>query len=48
MVSVTFRDTIILNLVQPLDNQRDTQVVDLLAADSRILATPVTSPLDFH
>ena len=47
MLSVSDAQTIILNLVQPLDDQRDTEVVDLLAADSRILATPVTSPLDF-
>ncbi|MEH2450712.1 molybdopterin molybdotransferase MoeA [Nostoc sp.] len=47
MLSVSDAQAIILNLVQPLDDQRDTEVVDLLAADSRILATPVTSPLDF-
>ncbi|MEH1884860.1 molybdopterin molybdotransferase MoeA [Nostoc sp.] len=47
MVSVSDAQAIILNLVQPLDRQRDIEVVDLLAADSRILAVPVTSPLDF-
>ncbi|MEA5601222.1 gephyrin-like molybdotransferase Glp [Nostoc sp. UHCC 0252] len=47
MVSVSDAQAIILNLIQPLDYQRNTEVVDLLAADSRILATPVTSPLDF-
>ncbi|MBC1223316.1 molybdopterin molybdotransferase MoeA [Nostoc sp. UCD121] len=47
MVSVSDAQAIILNLVQPLDCQRDTEVVDLLTADSRILAMPVTSPLDF-
>ncbi|MEH2326237.1 MAG: gephyrin-like molybdotransferase Glp [Nostoc sp.] len=47
MVSVSDAQAIILNLVQPLDRQRDTEVVDLLVADSRILAVPVTSPLDF-
>ncbi|WP_375515474.1 gephyrin-like molybdotransferase Glp [uncultured Nostoc sp.] len=47
MVSVSDVQAIILNLVQPLDHQRDTEVVDLLLADSRILAVPVTSPLDF-
>ncbi|MEH2337000.1 molybdopterin molybdotransferase MoeA [Nostoc sp.] len=47
MLPVSDAQAIILNLVQPLDHQRDTEVVDLLAADSRILATPVTSPLDF-
>ncbi|MEH2100242.1 MAG: gephyrin-like molybdotransferase Glp [Nostoc sp.] len=47
MLSVSDAEAIILNLVQPLDDQRDTEVVDLFTADSRILATPVTSPLDF-
>ncbi|WP_392533562.1 gephyrin-like molybdotransferase Glp [Nostoc sp. C117] len=47
MRSISDAQAIILDLVQPLDNRRDTEVVDLLAADSRILATPVTSPLDF-
>ncbi|MCC5615518.1 molybdopterin molybdotransferase MoeA [Nostoc sp. CHAB 5836] len=47
MLSVSDAEAIILNLVQPLDDQRDTEVVDLLAADSRILARPITSSLDF-
>ncbi|MBD2562815.1 MULTISPECIES: molybdopterin molybdotransferase MoeA [Nostoc] len=47
MLSVNDAEAIILNLVQPLDHQRDTEVLDLLTADSRILATPITSPLDF-
>jgi molybdopterin molybdotransferase len=47
MLSVSDAEATILNLVQPLDHQRDTEIVDLLAADSRILATPVTSLLDF-
>jgi molybdopterin molybdotransferase len=47
MVSVSDAQAIILNLVQPLDHQRDTEVIDLLIADSRILAKPVTSTLDF-
>ncbi|MEH1920543.1 molybdopterin molybdotransferase MoeA [Nostoc sp.] len=47
MLSVSDAEAIILNLVQPLDRQRDTEVVDLFTADSRILATPVTSSLDF-
>ncbi|GAX43186.1 molybdenum cofactor synthesis domain-containing protein [Tolypothrix sp. NIES-4075] len=46
MLSVSDAEAIILNLVQPLHNQRDTEVVDLLA-DNRILASPVTSNLDF-
>ncbi|MEH2165159.1 MAG: gephyrin-like molybdotransferase Glp [Nostoc sp.] len=47
MLSVSDAEAIILNLVQPLDRQRNTEVVDLFTADSRILAVPVTSPLDF-
>ncbi|OUL37138.1 molybdopterin molybdenumtransferase [Nostoc sp. T09] len=47
MLSVSDTEAVILNLVQPLDNQGDTEVVDLLAGDGRILATPVTSKLDF-
>ncbi|MBW4688192.1 MAG: molybdopterin molybdotransferase MoeA [Komarekiella atlantica HA4396-MV6] len=47
MLSVNDAEAIILNLVQPLDAQRDIEVVDLLTADNRILATPVTSSLDF-
>ncbi len=46
MLSVSDAEAIILNLVQPLHNQQDTEVVDLLA-DNRILAIPVTSNLDF-
>jgi molybdopterin molybdotransferase len=46
MLSVSDAEAIILNLVQPLDHEHDTEVVDLLA-DNRILATPVTSNLDF-
>jgi molybdopterin molybdotransferase len=47
MLSVSQTEAVILNLVQPLDNQSDTEVVDLLAAGDRILAKPVTSKLDF-
>ncbi|MEH2179211.1 molybdopterin molybdotransferase MoeA [Nostoc sp.] len=47
MLSVSDAQAIILNLVQPLDHQRDTEVVDFLTADNRILAVPVNSPLDF-
>ncbi|MBW4642801.1 MAG: molybdopterin molybdotransferase MoeA [Goleter apudmare HA4340-LM2] len=47
MLSVSDTETIILNLVQPLNHQRDTEVVDLLSALGRILAAPVTSQLDF-
>ncbi len=47
MLSVKEAETIILNLVQPFDPQLDAEVVDLSAATSRILASPVTSQLDF-
>lgn len=47
MLSVKDTEATIFNLVQPLDHQRDTEVVDLLAANNRILASPVTSQLDF-
>ncbi|NET45400.1 gephyrin-like molybdotransferase Glp [Okeania sp. SIO2B3] len=47
MLPVDQAESIILNLVQPLDTQRDVEKVDLLSASGRILATPVTSKLDF-
>ncbi len=47
MLSVQEAESIILNLAQPLDSQRDLETVDLLAASGRILAAPVTSSLDF-
>ncbi len=47
MLSVSDAEAIILNLVRPLDPQRDIEIIDLLAADHRILSTPVTSKLDF-
>ncbi|MCA1994590.1 MAG: molybdopterin molybdotransferase MoeA [Coleofasciculus sp. S288] len=40
-------ESIILGLVQPFDRQLDTEIVDLSAATGRILASPVTSQLDF-
>lgn len=40
-------ESIILGLVQPLDPQLDTEIVELSAATGRILAAPVTSQLDF-
>ena len=40
-------ESIILNLLQPLNNQDDVEIVDLLAASGRVLAKPVTSLLDF-
>ncbi|NES03227.1 MAG: molybdopterin molybdotransferase MoeA [Okeania sp. SIO2F4] len=47
MLPVNQAESIILNLVQPLDSQRDVEIVDLLNASGRILATPVSSQLDF-
>lgn len=47
MLQVRDAEAIILNLVQPLDNHRDQELVDLLTASGRILANPVTSQLDF-
>ncbi|MFH7026971.1 MAG: gephyrin-like molybdotransferase Glp [Heteroscytonema crispum UTEX LB 1556] len=47
MLSVRDAEAIIFNLVQPLDNEQDTEVVNLLAANGRILALSVTSKLDF-
>ncbi|WP_414551332.1 gephyrin-like molybdotransferase Glp [Anabaena sp. CCY 0017] len=47
MLSVSDAEGVILNLVQPLDQQRDIEIIDLLAADRRIISTPVTSKLDF-
>ncbi|MDZ7957773.1 MAG: molybdopterin molybdotransferase MoeA [Aulosira sp. DedQUE10] len=47
MLSVNDTEAVILNLVHPLNVHGDTENVDLLAAAGRILATPVTSKLDF-
>ena len=47
MLSVKEAESIILNLAQPLDSQRDVETVDLLAASGRILAAAVTGSLDF-
>ncbi|MBD2163306.1 molybdopterin molybdotransferase MoeA [Calothrix membranacea FACHB-236] len=47
MLSVSDTEAVILNLVQPLDVQGNTENVDLLAAAGRILSIPVTSHLDF-
>lgn len=47
MLPVKEAESIILEWVQPLDRQRDVEVVDLLVASDRILAEPVTSDLDF-
>ncbi|MEG4022034.1 molybdopterin-binding protein [Microcoleus sp. S13C4] len=47
MLSVKEAESIVLNLAQPLDSQRDVETVDLLAASGRILAAPITGSLDF-
>ncbi|WP_414751973.1 gephyrin-like molybdotransferase Glp [Anabaena sp. CCY 9910] len=47
MPSVRDAADIIFNLVPTLDSQQDTEIVDLWAANGRILATPINSPLDF-
>jgi molybdopterin molybdotransferase len=47
MLSVKDAETIIFNHVRPLNQEHDLEVVDLLTAFHRILATPVISSLDF-
>ncbi|WP_414526636.1 gephyrin-like molybdotransferase Glp [Nodularia chucula] len=47
MLSVSDAEAIILNLVRPLDQQRDIEIIDLFVADKRIISTPITSKLDF-
>jgi molybdopterin molybdotransferase len=47
MLSVRDAEATIFNAIQPLDNQQDIEFVDLLMANNRILATPVTSSFDF-
>ncbi|GAA6623104.1 gephyrin-like molybdotransferase Glp [Scytonema sp. NUACC26] len=47
MLSVSDAEATILQLVQPLDSFINTEVIDLFAANGRILASPVTSQLDF-
>jgi molybdopterin molybdotransferase len=47
MISVQKAETILLNLVKPLDPSQDTEIVKLEEAWGRILAETVTSNLDF-
>lgn len=47
MLAVKEAESVILGLVQPFDQQLEVEVVDLVAATGRILASPVTSQLDF-
>lgn len=47
MLPVNQAESIILDLVKPLDPELDSESIDLSAATGRILASPVTSQLDF-
>ncbi len=47
MIPVEQAEQIILNLVHPLDPELDSEAIALLAAQGRVLARTVTSPLDF-
>ncbi|MBE9041726.1 molybdopterin molybdotransferase MoeA [Oscillatoriales cyanobacterium LEGE 11467] len=47
MLPVQDAEAIIFDLVRPFDRQQDTEAVSLLDATGRVLATPVTSALDF-
>lgn len=47
MLSVKQAEAIILDWVQPFTAETDAEIVDLLAADGRILAATVSSQLDF-
>ncbi|MEB3215011.1 MAG: gephyrin-like molybdotransferase Glp [Nostocales cyanobacterium 94392] len=47
MLSVKEAENIIFNLAKPLNNQQNIETVDLFTASGRILASPVTSKLDF-
>jgi molybdopterin molybdotransferase len=47
MLPVDQAESIILDLVQPLQSPQDIETVDLCAALGRVLATPVISHLDF-
>jgi molybdopterin molybdotransferase len=47
MLSAKQAEAVILNLVQPLSSQQDVEIIDLETANLRILATSVSSKLDF-
>ena len=47
MLQVNEAESIILNLVQPLDSHRDIETINLLTSSGRILANQVISELDF-
>jgi molybdopterin molybdotransferase len=47
MLPVKQAEAIVLDLVQPLDAQRDRESLDLFSASGRILAAPMAGDLDF-
>jgi molybdopterin molybdotransferase len=47
MLPVKQAESLILDLVQPLDPNKDVEIINLEAASGRILATTVTSKLDY-
>jgi len=47
MLSVEEAESIIFNLVKPLDDQQDVERLDLLSASGRVLAAPVVGSRDF-
>lgn len=47
MLPVQQAEQIIFNSIQPLDPERNTEIVDLLESSGRILAQEITSQLDF-
>jgi molybdopterin molybdotransferase len=47
MLPAEAAETLILDLVQPLDPERHTEQLELTAANGRILAAPITGQLDF-
>ncbi len=47
LLPVEQAESIILNLVNPLNAEQDQEIVSLLTASGRVLATSVTSQLDF-
>jgi molybdopterin molybdotransferase len=47
MLSAQEAEALILNLVRPLDQQRDVETLDLLTASGRVLAADVTGASDF-
>lgn len=46
MLPVAEAESIIFNLVKPLDRQQDVEILDLLSASGRVLAAPVVGLMD--